>query len=355
MFDEDGIREVEATAASDMKRRERERSRREALREYQDSLRHAFASGNMTMVDYAKQAREAGIAASEVAAALKERQAADRRLALQHDSAAQDAAAGEAIGRPSELTAAMSAKMKGLEQMRRGSNDDAIDAFTTAAALAESLTSDSSQTCHAPDLADEARKLYKACLLNAALCCIKVQRWPEVEQACSKILELDADCAKALYRRGKARIALDRAAEAIEDLTSASRLLPKDVEVRQLLKEARSRVTMTLSSSADAIGAPWNQVEPFVPASAGFQGFRGGYVFKMDTRGLGYYKDDLAPTCRPATLELGPSNTLKQCKPDLSVRSYYYLDISIDGSEAGSLTVQLFDDIVPTTVIPHSV
>ena len=87
VFDEDGVREVNQVRASDARRRERERAERGAVHQRQDALRGAFATGQLTMAEYAKQAREAGIAASEVAAALQERASAERRMATKAEAA----------------------------------------------------------------------------------------------------------------------------------------------------------------------------------------------------------------------------------------------------------------------------
>eukprot|EP00966_Prymnesium_polylepis_P335922 7391252-Prymnesium_polylepis.1 len=62
----------------------------------QDEIRAEFAAGRTTMPEFAKAAREAGISAGEVTAALKERVAADKvaaRTAAVADAAQKDAEA----------------------------------------------------------------------------------------------------------------------------------------------------------------------------------------------------------------------------------------------------------------------
>ena len=71
-YDEDGVRVVDSVERSDALRREKERQARMSHREKQNDLRTRFAAGELTMAEYAKEAREAGVSAKEVAAALQE-------------------------------------------------------------------------------------------------------------------------------------------------------------------------------------------------------------------------------------------------------------------------------------------
>ena len=369
-FDEDGLRERASVAQSDARRREKERASRDAYRIHQDALRAAFAAGELTMAEYAKQGREAGIAASEIGAALMERAAAEKRMEQKVEKAKSDAIQADETGKPSELAAALSAKAQGLECLRRNEHADAAEAFSDAASLAEGVAAHTSCTAQS----DEALKLRVACLLNEALCRLKLEEWATVEGVCSSVLALDASSAKALYRRGAARLKLSQPAAAVEDLSAAATLTPADRDVRKLLAEAMAlapaappplppppaadtlEVGGAITDAVDgnaAAPAPAAAVAgplpaAFVPASAGFHGFRAGYHFKFGAEGLGYYLDASAPmTClmAPASLPMPP----KLRVPDVTKRTHCYLELSIEGRDAGRLTLQLFDDLVPKT------
>eukprot|EP00927_Polykrikos_kofoidii_P061528 TRINITY_DN56366_c0_g1_i1.p1 TRINITY_DN56366_c0_g1~~TRINITY_DN56366_c0_g1_i1.p1 ORF type:complete len:304 (-),score=74.43 TRINITY_DN56366_c0_g1_i1:263-1174(-) len=74
---------------------------------------------------------------------------------------------------------------------------------------------------------------------NQALCLLKLKRFAEAEERSSAALVADPASGKASFRRGVARLALDDAVGAYEDLQRASRLEPQDLEVRSRLDEAR--------------------------------------------------------------------------------------------------------------------
>lgn len=80
----------------------------------------------------------------------------------------------------------------------------------------------------------KAQKFICSVLLNAAACTIKV-RAPasprEVVWMCTEVLELDALCVKAYYRRAVAYVAMDSSTTlelAVKDLTRAAQLAPGD-------------------------------------------------------------------------------------------------------------------------------
>lgn len=325
-FDEDGLREVATVAASDARRRQRETSARDRKRVHQDELRAAFAAGKLTMAEYAKQAREAGIAASEVGAALQERAAAERRLSQQAESAAAAAQTASSSGeQPPSLVAALAAKAQGLERLRGGQHADAAAAFADGADLCgrakEQLGQAGGEALEAH--AASVRTVRTACLLNEALCRLKLEEWSAAEHACTSVIEEEKTAStKALYRRGTARLRLGLASQALADLEQAAALSPTDKEVRKLLEEARAIASPTApdtdaptkaaSSSSSAISEV-----PMAPP----------------------------PPMPPPSLEKAHGSLT----PDVAARSYCFLAISIGGHAAGRLTFQLFDDLLPRT------
>ena len=87
----------------------------------------------------------------------------------------------------------------------------------------------------------EARELAGSCLLNEAMCCLKLERWREAAAACTKALDLEllapAARAKALYRRGTAGVRLGEFEDARKDLRLANELDPKSREIREMFDE----------------------------------------------------------------------------------------------------------------------
>ena len=369
-FDEDGLRVVDSVAQSDARRREREQQERSKHRAHQDALRAKFAAGELTMAEYAKQAREAGISASEVGATLQERAAAERRLE-QCASSAQSKATE--AGQPSELSAALGAKAQGLERLRKGEFADAAEAFADAAALAERA-----EAAKAADSAGElpervaadAREVRGACKLNEALCHMKLEAWAEAEAACTAALDVQARSAKARFRRATARFRLGRTAEAYEDAQAAAALTPSDKDIAKLAAEIRKALPVEEAAETAAQGGGAggdgaggggdadSQLPPFVSASA-FAGARTGYAFKVGPEGLGYYRDDLVGDVGSSGLAAGAAGSVADrsapaaaaSEPDVSLRTYCYLSVSIGGCGAGRLVLQLFDDLLPRTAL----
>jgi len=79
----------------------------------------------------------------------------------------------------------------------------------------------------------EATALLASCSLNEAMCSLKLEDWSRCIVACGKVLEVDSQNVKALFRRGSAFIGSGGFEEARRDLKEAARLDPKSKEVRQ--------------------------------------------------------------------------------------------------------------------------
>jgi tetratricopeptide (TPR) repeat protein len=89
------------------------------------------------------------------------------------------------------------------------------------------------------------REFKKACYLNIALVSLQQRAYTPCIQACSRALQVDPDCAKALYRRAQARTAPASAGAtevelAVADLVKAAALAPDDTAVRKLLAQLRA-------------------------------------------------------------------------------------------------------------------
>ena len=73
--------------------------------------------------------------------------------------------------------------------------------------------------------------------LNKALCCLQLNMLPECIECCTCVIELDRNNAKALFRRGVARMENRDFGGAKRDLLSAQFVEPKDTAIRDKLKE----------------------------------------------------------------------------------------------------------------------
>ncbi|EER18570.1 fk506 binding protein, putative [Perkinsus marinus ATCC 50983] len=70
--------------------------------------------------------------------------------------------------------------------------------------------------------------LQKALCSNAALCCLKLEKYDECREYCDQVLQQDPKAVKALYRRGVAYRELKEIDKAYLDLSIAARLSPND-------------------------------------------------------------------------------------------------------------------------------
>ncbi|CAM9492351.1 unnamed protein product, partial [Ectocarpus sp. 4 AP-2014] len=84
----------------------------------------------------------------------------------------------------------------------------------------------------------------------------------DAEEACSRALHIQPSCAKALFRRGQARLALGRALDAATDFRAVIVLEPSNVEATKMLHRAKQRE----EGNTNASGRPPAQ-EVIPPAS----------------------------------------------------------------------------------------
>ncbi|KAH7279341.1 hypothetical protein KP509_37G015300 [Ceratopteris richardii] len=83
------------------------------------------------------------------------------------------------------------------------------------------------------DLADAVKH---PCHLNMAACMLRLNRHEEAIMQCTMVLQENGNNVKALYRRGKARAALNRTDEAREDFKKLQKLTPEDKNVARELR-----------------------------------------------------------------------------------------------------------------------
>lgn len=74
----------------------------------------------------------------------------------------------------------------------------------------------------------EIRKVEVPCCLNIAAALIAEQKWDEAQKECDKVIEVDEENVKALFRRGQCHLGKRDYDWALIDLNKARQLEPND-------------------------------------------------------------------------------------------------------------------------------
>lgn len=77
------------------------------------------------------------------------------------------------------------------------------------------------------------------CNLNRAACQIKLKNYSESKLSCDRVLLLEKNNVKALYRRAQALSSLNNFEKAIEDIIFAIKINPNDNSLRLELKKIK--------------------------------------------------------------------------------------------------------------------
>ena len=116
--------------------------------------------------------------------------------------------------------------------------------------------------------ASPAISVRSSSLLNAALCHLKLEDWERADTACTGAIALDPTSAKALYRRGTARLRLSRAPEAVEDLSAASKRTPSDKDIKRMLAGAEAADAAVVATGAAEEPSASSSTTNAVPSSS---------------------------------------------------------------------------------------
>jgi FK506-binding protein 4/5 len=92
---------------------------------------------------------------------------------------------------------------------------------------------------HDKNAPEEAKSLLRMCLLNQAMCHLKLDNPAKAETACSKVLKEDPDNVKALFRRAQAMAKNAEFNKALTDLKRAAEIEPSNSDVRSLYQSVR--------------------------------------------------------------------------------------------------------------------
>eukprot|EP01027_Heterolobosea_sp_BB2_P020451 GEZU01029177.1.p1 GENE.GEZU01029177.1~~GEZU01029177.1.p1 ORF type:complete len:315 (-),score=151.96 GEZU01029177.1:99-1043(-) len=143
-----------------------------------------------------------------------------------------------------KLEAGLKRKEEGNALFKQGDYKAAIQKYEKAITYYEE-DSDASE--------EEGKKLKEGnlvCLLNAAMCHLKLKEYKNAIESCTKALKIDPNSVKALYRRG---VAYSDSAEyelAEKDFKQALEVSPGNKEVLQAQAELKKRVAQYRSKEA---------------------------------------------------------------------------------------------------------
>uniref|UniRef100_A0A061SH88 Tetratricopeptide repeat-containing family protein n=1 Tax=Tetraselmis sp. GSL018 TaxID=582737 RepID=A0A061SH88_9CHLO len=158
-----------------------------------------------------------------------------------------------------QYKASLELKEEGNALHRQQRFAEAVEKYSRAHANMETHTS------------QEGRALRKACALNLASCCLKLDRSDEAIRLCTEVLAQDPSNPKALYRRGMARVAAGSLEQGVLDLRKAA----GDRTIKDQLSELEARLAAEgrdVPEDASAEEAPASvaggQEAPWAAASA---------------------------------------------------------------------------------------
>uniref|UniRef100_A0A7S0QYU3 peptidylprolyl isomerase n=1 Tax=Pyramimonas obovata TaxID=1411642 RepID=A0A7S0QYU3_9CHLO len=154
-----------------------------------------------------------------------------------------------------------------------------------------------------------------ACLNNAAMCYLKLEKFKEAQTACDKVLDMDAQNVKALFRRGQALLKIGAINDAKTDLLAAAKLEPKNKEIREAYESAKAKVDAVKAAEKAAMGT--------------------GLAAGLAREAAKAAKEEAE---RRAAME-----ALRASNPKV------YFDVSIGGESAGRVVMELFKHAVPKT------
>ena len=95
---------------------------------------------------------------------------------------------------------------------------------------------------HEKSASPDAKAAVRLCLLNEAMCHLKLEQFAKAEAACSKVLKEDTQNVKGLYRRAQALARMGEFERALMDLKNLVEVDPTNTDARTLLSSVRAEV-----------------------------------------------------------------------------------------------------------------
>lgn len=123
-------------------------------------------------------------------------------------------------------------KDAGSNIFKSGRTRFALGRYTAATRLYE----------HDKNTPGEAKSVLRLCLLNQAMCQLKLEDFAKAESACTKVLAEEPENIKALYRRAQALGKMGEFNSALLDLKRAAEIDPSNADVRSLFTSVKAEV-----------------------------------------------------------------------------------------------------------------
>lgn len=144
------------------------------------------------------------------------------------------------MGRHSAAQAAAKAaslRAAGTDDFKASEWRAAACKFAAAADYARAAAVGAAAAAGVSDSVREQKETLRAVLLNEAQCRLSLGEPAAARELCSRVLERDAGCVKALFRRASAALALHEYGAARADLVAAAKLEPANRAVRAKMAE----------------------------------------------------------------------------------------------------------------------
>jgi len=143
------------------------------------------------------------------------------------------------------VTTAEVAKEVGNTMLKSGDFEGAVVKYTEGIEMVESLQEKSTSDIGSEELQQRGRVVYIALCLNSAQACIKQSKWTDAADNANRVLAIEKDNAKALFRRATASMQFDsesRLEQARGDLAQFVQLEPSNREAREKLVQVKERL-----------------------------------------------------------------------------------------------------------------
>jgi len=206
-----------------------------------------------------------------------------------------------------KVSSASLSKERGNAAFKEGRLDRAVKLYEKAVSCV------SYDKSFADELKAASRDIRKSSHLNIAAAHLKKEDWKEVVKHCEKVLEIESDNIKALYRRAQAYLHTQDLLEADLDVKRALNLQPENAEMQALNKRIKLAQKELNKKEANLYS-------------------------KMFSKSL----DISDNKDQGAESSAGVASEEVTCKT--------YLDVEIGGEPAGRVVVGLFGKAVPKTV-----
>lgn len=162
------------------------------------------------------------------------------------DASAEPATPAEPEGPPPEerVTTAEVAKEAGNALLKSGDFEGAVSKYAEGIGMAEPVHQKKPETVD-EELQKRATVVYIALCLNAAQACIKQSKWGDAAEYADRVLAIEKENPKALFRRGVASMTFDsesRLEQARGDLARFVQLEPSNREARERLQQVKDRL-----------------------------------------------------------------------------------------------------------------